>query len=88
MSEYSKHQPSNTFMSEEQTPPPFRSPITGMPYYSLPDVYPPLPDSKRERDKLFIGARNELVADEGVERVIVQWDVAFIALINRQIQVL
>jgi len=80
-------QPSNGNLNFEETMAqvPFRSQITGLGYVTLADLYPGLPESYSEKNKLFAAARNELWDED---RVTGPWDVAFVALINRQIEVL
>ena len=65
--------------------PSFRSPLTGLPYVSLADVFPSLPD-EGVRIKLSQNALNEIREREKPN--IGPWDVVWVALINRQIEVL
>src|SRR3970282_2828476 len=80
-------QPSDGNLNFEETMAqvPFRSQISGLGYVTLANLYPGLPESHSEKNKLFAAARNELWDED---RVTGPWDVAFVALINRQIEVL
>ena len=63
----------------------FKSPLTGLPYVSLTDVYPSFPN-EASRFKMMKTALGEMQEREMPD--IGPWDVAFVALINRQIEIL
>lgn len=63
----------------------FQSPLTGLSYVSLVDVFPPFPDEATK----FKMIRDAIVEIRESEKESVDsWDAVFIALVNRQITIL